>query len=57
MLLAKGVPLANKCKKHSKTDLPWISAACVFLLKALTSPILGRFNSSCLTGKSEKWKC
>ena len=54
MLLAKGVPLANKCKKHSKTDLPWISAACVFLLKALTSPILGRFNSSCLTGKSEK---
>ena len=54
VLLTKGVSLTNKRKNHSKTDLPWRRAACVFLLKALTSPVIGRFNSACLTGKKKK---
>ena len=53
VLLTKGVSLTNKRKNHSKTDLPWRRAACVFLLKALTSPVIGRFNSACLTGKKK----
>lgn len=47
-LLADGVPLADKHKKSCQIDI-FVSVTCIFLVKALRSPILRRFNSVCLT--------